>query len=130
MTTVLVFGAFDPLHPGHAYFLSSAAMLGDRLVVGLASDDAIRALKGHEPRMPFNDRKSVLKLLHPTVEVLASDASGSFGVINEVQPETIAIGYDQDTLRRVLEAWMATHRTIPIVTIESHEPEKYKSSLM
>lgn len=130
MTTVLVFGAFDPLHPGHAHFLGTARALGDRLVVALATDDAITTLKHHAPRAPFDERKQLLRLLPIVDDVVASDASGTFTVINEVQPDTIALGYDQYTLGAALATWMTTHRQVPMVTLDAHEPEKYKSSLM
>lgn len=130
MTIVLAFGAFDPLHAGHAYFLSQAKAHGDRLVVALASDDAICALKQHEPRNAFVDRRAALQLLPAVDDVVTSDASGTFAVLDEVQPDVIALGYDQDALRTTLDAWMTAHRQIPIVTIEAHEPEKYKSSLL
>lgn len=130
MTTVLAFGAFDPLHAGHGHFLSNAATLGDKLIVALASDEVIATLKGHDARMSFNERKSALELHHALITVVESDASGTFTLLDQVQPDVIALGYDQDALRAALEAWMTTHRTIPMVTLESHEPEKYKSSLI
>lgn len=130
MVTVLAFGAFDPLHAGHAHFLGAARALGDRLVVALATDDAIITLKHHAPRVPFLERTQLLQMLPIVDDVVASDASGSFSVIDTVQPDIVALGYDQDALRTTLTDWMATHRRIPIVTLDAHEPEKYKSSLM
>lgn len=128
MSIVLVFGAFDPLHAGHAHFLGRARAHGDRLVVALATDDAIRALKSHEPHAPFAERKAALQLLPIVDDVLTSDASGTFMVLEEVQPDTIALGYDQDALRNALKTWMITHHEIPIIQIDAHEPEKFKSS--
>lgn len=130
MTTMLAFGAFDPLHAGHAHFIAKAATHGDRLVVALASDDAIRTLKGHDPRNAFGERAAALKLLPAVDDIVPSEASDDFTVINDVQPDVIALGYDQDALRAALYAWMTAHRQIPIVTIDAHDPEKYKSSLL
>lgn len=130
MATVLAFGAFDPLHAGHTHFLGAARALGDRLVVALATDDAIVTLKHHAPRASFLERTQLLRMLPIVDDVVASDASGSFAVIDTVQPDILVLGYDQDALHSALTDWMTTHRQIPIVTIDAHEPEKYKSSLM
>lgn len=43
--TVITFGTFDMLHPGHVRILERARALGDRLVVGV-STDALHAAKG------------------------------------------------------------------------------------
>jgi D-beta-D-heptose 7-phosphate kinase/D-beta-D-heptose 1-phosphate adenosyltransferase len=36
---VLVTGGFDPLHSGHLAYLKAAKKLGDKLIVGINSDD-------------------------------------------------------------------------------------------
>ena len=36
---VLVTGGFDPLHSGHINYFNNAKKLGDKLIVGLNSDD-------------------------------------------------------------------------------------------
>ena len=38
---VLVTGGFDPLHSGHIRYFNQAKELGDKLIVGLNSDDWI-----------------------------------------------------------------------------------------
>lgn len=39
MKTVITYGTFDILHRGHINLLKRARELGDRLIVGLSSDD-------------------------------------------------------------------------------------------
>lgn len=61
MKNIWVNGCFDILHIGHTRLLKYAKSLGDRLYVGIDSDDRIRELKG--PERPFNsqdDRKEFL----------------------------------------------------------------------
>ncbi len=130
MTTVLAFGAFDGLHEGHAHFLGEASALGDRLIVALATDDAIRSLKRHEPRYTFEERRGSLRLLPTIDDIVASDASGNFSVIDDVHPDMIAIGYDQGELDAALKVWMTLNRQVPVMYIKSHEPERFKSSLI
>src|SRR2546423_3124240 len=57
-------GVFDILHRGHVEYLEEARALGDRLVVGVNSDDSVRRLKG--PRRPIigeNDRLALVRAL-------------------------------------------------------------------
>ena len=58
MTTVIVTGGFDPLHSGHIAYFKAAKKLGDKLVVGLNSDEWLRRKKGR-PFMPLIERKTI-----------------------------------------------------------------------
>jgi cytidyltransferase-like protein len=74
MTIVLVTGGFDPLHSGHIDYFDDAKKLGDKLVVGLNSDDWLTRKKGR-PFMPFEERYSVLSSLKMVDEVISFDDS-------------------------------------------------------
>lgn len=60
--TVLTYGTFDLLHFGHLEILRRARELGDRLVVGLSSDEFNR-LKNKECKFPYAKRKALLESL-------------------------------------------------------------------
>lgn len=62
MKTVLTYGTFDLLHKGHVRLLKRAAALGDKLIVGLSSDE-FNALKGKKAYMSYEDRKYVLEAI-------------------------------------------------------------------
>ena len=50
-------GCFDILHRGHITYLQEAAQLGDRLIIGLNSNDSVRRLKGEtRPLVDEEDR--------------------------------------------------------------------------
>jgi rfaE bifunctional protein nucleotidyltransferase chain/domain len=55
-TIVFTNGCFDLLHKGHVHYLAEAADLGDRLIIGLNSDDSTMRLKG--PNRPINRQDS------------------------------------------------------------------------
>jgi rfaE bifunctional protein nucleotidyltransferase chain/domain len=60
---VVVFtnGCFDLVHAGHVHYLAWARAQGHALIVGLNSDESVRALKGPErPFARFADRAAVL----------------------------------------------------------------------
>lgn len=58
---VVVTGVFDLLHVGHLRFLEAARQLGDRLVVGIESDDRVRRWKG--PRRPIQSQEDRCELV-------------------------------------------------------------------
>lgn len=73
MSLVFTNGCFDLIHPGHIFFLERAKMCGDRLIVGINSDDSLRRIKGHEPTVPLLDRVRIVKSLR-VVDGVASFA--------------------------------------------------------
>jgi D-glycero-beta-D-manno-heptose 1-phosphate adenylyltransferase len=57
LKVVLTSGSFDILHEGHSMYLEAARHFGDFLIVGVDSDEKIRARKGpHRPAVPEMER--------------------------------------------------------------------------
>ena len=57
-------GCFDLLHPGHIHLLHQAKALGDKLVVGLNSDESVKRLKGPaRPILREQDRAALVSAL-------------------------------------------------------------------
>jgi rfaE bifunctional protein nucleotidyltransferase chain/domain len=57
LRVVLTSGSFDIIHEGHSMYLEAARRFGDFLIVGLDSDDKIRARKGPgRPAVPQMER--------------------------------------------------------------------------
>lgn len=69
MITVLVTGGFDPLHSGHIEYFKAAKQLGDRLVVGLNSDNWLENKKG-KAFLPYNERAYIVKNLEMVDDVM------------------------------------------------------------
>lgn len=88
-------GCFDILHPGHVDLLNRARALGDRLVVGINSDDSTRKLKGRgRPIMNQDERRAVLLGLKAVDEVLIFDELTPERLIREVGPDILVKGGD------------------------------------
>jgi len=64
MTTVMVNGTFDVLHPGHIALLNTARSYGDHLIVAIDTDRRVRELKGNSrPINNQHDRRIMLSNL-------------------------------------------------------------------
>ncbi|MDQ3288185.1 MAG: adenylyltransferase/cytidyltransferase family protein [Pseudomonadota bacterium] len=59
MTTVITYGTFDLFHVGHVNLLRRLRDLGDRLVVGLSTDE-FNAEKGKTSVMPYKHRAEIV----------------------------------------------------------------------
>lgn len=108
---VLVFGTFDCIHPGHLYFLEKAKSLGSDLIVAVARDSHVKLLKNKTPIQNEKKRlKDVVALNIANQVVLSDEILGSFAIINQVNPDLIAIGHDQKQLFDSLEKWLFANR--------------------
>lgn len=88
-------GCFDILHKGHVAYLAQAKSWCDKLIVGLNSDDSVRALKG-EGR-PVNDLESralVLAGLGSVDLVAPFDELTPLKLIEAARPDVLIKGAD------------------------------------
>ena len=71
---VLCTGGFDPLHSGHIDYFNAAIEFGDRLIVGINSDEWLVRKKGH-PFMPIEERMAIIQSLRIVDRVILFDDS-------------------------------------------------------
>lgn len=129
MTTVMCFGSFDVLHPGHLYFLNRAKTLGDKLIVVIALNSTIQEVKGNAPKYNERDRVEHIRDLKIADRVMLGYEADKYEVIEEINPEIIALGYDQDGFAEKLVEEMKKRKMNPrIVRLTSYKEEHYKSS--
>lgn len=60
--TVLTYGTFDMFHIGHLRLLERLKSLGDRLVVGVSTDE-FNDLKGKKTLIPYEQRAEIVSAL-------------------------------------------------------------------
>ncbi len=132
--TVLAFGSFDVLHPGHIHYLAAARGLGDRLVVVVSRDESIRLIKHREPLFDQGARARIigsLKMVDMAVvgERLRSPAD-RYNIFKKYRPDVIALGYDQDVDIRELKTWLKENRIdAKVVRLRARlSDDVYKSS--
>lgn len=59
MKTVITYGTFDLFHVGHVRLLKRLRALGDRLIVGISSDE-FNALKGKKSFFSYEERAEIV----------------------------------------------------------------------
>lgn len=94
-------GCFDILHTGHLQYLKMAKELGDVLVIGVNSDESVRALKG--PARPVNnqlDRQRALAALSFTDAAVVFTENTPVELISVIKPDIHVKGgdYNADNL--------------------------------
>jgi len=122
----MVFGVFDGLHPGHEFFLRTASGKCDRIVVVVARDTTSNELKRHLPRQGIKTRIKKVKADFPEADVVMGDTDiNTWKILDKHKPDIIFLGHDQQEIAKELEK-----KNLKYEFIDSHEPEKYKSSLL
>ena len=96
MSRVMAVGIFDLLHAGHLHYVEQAKSLGEELVVVIAHDETVRRQK-HEPVTGHDLRRRMVEGLKPVDTAIVGNPPGIpiFEILKTVEPDIIALGYDQ-----------------------------------
>ncbi|MEO1927095.1 MAG: D-glycero-beta-D-manno-heptose-7-phosphate kinase [Nautiliaceae bacterium] len=90
-------GCFDILHLGHVKYLQKAKSLGDKLIVGVNSNESVKRLKG--PTRPVNDeydRAYLLASLEVVDYVVIFEEDTPYELIKRVKPDILVKGKDYE----------------------------------
>ena len=118
---VMAVGVFDLLHAGHLHYLEQAKSLGDYLTVVVAHDDTVRVRK-HEPVTNHDLRRRMVEGLKPVDEAIVGNSPevSIYDILPRVNPDVIALGYDQehaeDSIRKRLQE--LGHVAIKVTRVE------------
>ena len=97
-SVVFTNGVFDLLHAGHIDYLARAADLGQRLVIGVNSDDSVKRLnKG--PARPIKDeetRSLILRALTFVDATIVFNEDTPLELIKAIKPTVLVKGGDYD----------------------------------
>ncbi len=88
-------GCFDLIHYGHLQYLLETRELGDKLIIGLNSDNSVSRLKGDH--RPIKDQKSRLQLLASLAfvdAVVVFEEDTPLKLISTILPDVLVKGGD------------------------------------
>ena len=105
MARVMAVGVFDLLHAGHLHYLEQAKALGEHLTVIIAHDDTVRMRK-HEPVTSQDLRRRMVSGLKPVDHAMVGNPPTvpMYDILPLVEPDIIAIGYDQEHAESAIRA--------------------------
>ena len=125
----MCFGSFDVLHPGHMFYLREARRFGDKLVVVVARDSSIRKIKGKEPKYRERERLEHVRDAPFVDKAVLGYDSDPYEIIEEIKPDIICLGYDQDSYSENLSEKLAERGLNPkIYRMKPYKEHVYKSS--
>lgn len=130
---VLASGNFDLLHLGHVKYLEEAKKAGGentKLIVIVARDSTIKKMKGRQPVMPEDQRRSLVESLKVVDEAILGYEELDIGkVLEKIKPDIIAVGHDQQNIERTVQKALAEKKfNIKVVKIGKFGKEELNSS--
>jgi rfaE bifunctional protein nucleotidyltransferase chain/domain len=88
-------GVFDLIHIGHISYLSKAAELGDKLIIGLNSDTSVRRIKGESRPINGQDSRAALLASFFFVDaVVVFEEDTPLNLITTLMPNVLIKGAD------------------------------------
>tara|TARA_Y100000768_G_scaffold234275_1_gene177064 strand:+ start:303 stop:761 length:459 start_codon:yes stop_codon:yes gene_type:complete len=94
-TIVFTNGCFDLLHKGHIDLLTRASNYGDKLIVGINSDESVKKIKGEDrPVQNQKTRKKKLLNLKFVNDVYVFEESTPLKIIRSICPDVLVKGAD------------------------------------
>lgn len=127
---VLAGGVFDIIHPGHISTLNAAKSLGDILVVVVATDNTAIKMKKKKPLHSQDQRKELVNSLTMVDLCLIGHEGDIFKTVNQVRPQTIALGYDQVHQEKfITEGCKKINLDANVARLQSPIPESSSSSI-
>ncbi|MFT5113022.1 MAG: glycerol-3-phosphate cytidylyltransferase [Parasphingorhabdus sp.] len=91
---VYTVGTFDLLHVGHLALLEQCRTLGDRVIVGVASDCVVNSYKPNVPVIPLDQRMEMLRSLRCVDSVRPYYELEYVSACKELEIDIFVIGED------------------------------------
>jgi len=127
---VLAGGVFDIIHPGHISTLNAAKKLGDVLVIVVATDNTAIKMKKQKPLHTQDQRKELVNSLTIVDLCLIGHEGDIFKTVNQVRPQTIALGYDQVHQEKfITEGCKKINLEAKVARLQSPIPDSSSSSI-
>ncbi|GKS67301.1 hypothetical protein YTPLAS73_08480 [Nitrosarchaeum sp.] len=130
LRVVLAGGVFDIIHPGHIYTLNAAKILGDVLVVVVATDNTAVKMKKRQPLHSKEQRQELVNSLSMVDLCLIGQEDDIFKTVDLVKPQIIALGYDQVHQEKfIIEGCKKINLDAKVARLQSPIPESSSSKI-
>lgn len=130
LRVVLAGGVFDIIHPGHIHTLNAAKILGDVLVVVVATDNTAIKMKKRQPLHSKEQRQELVNSLSMVDLCLIGQEDDIFKTVNLVKPQIIALGYDQVHQEKfIIEGCKKINLDAKVARLQSPIPESSSSKI-
>jgi len=134
MKTVLVSGTFDGIHEGHQSYFQQARQLGHRVFCIVGRSSVVERIKGKKPDFSDKKRVALVKACDEIDRVyLGIDDSDEkvFDFVASLQPDVVALGYDQEAYTHNLESEMKKRGLhTDVVRLKPFKETEQKNSLL
>lgn len=95
MKTIITFGTYDLLHVGHVRLLSRARELGDRLVVGVSSDNLNFSKKNKYPEFSQQERMEIISMIKGVDQIFLEESLElKASYLKEYEADVLVMGDD------------------------------------
>jgi len=115
MKNVYTSGTFDLFHIGHLRVLQRSAELGDRLVVGVSTDELVASYKQKPPIISLSERLEIIQSLRCVDQVVVQSSLFSQTLMTEQNISIMTIGSDWEGKDVPGLKWVHEHPTIELV---------------
>lgn len=130
LKVVLAGGVFDIIHPGHIYTLNSAKSLGDILIVVVATDKTAQKMKNRIPLHNQDQRRMLVDSLSMVDLCVIGNESDIFKTVEKIQPDIIALGYDQvHQEKAIVDGCKKINLNIKVARLQSPIPHLSSSKI-
>lgn len=96
---VLACGVWDLFHIGHLNLIRNAKGLGDRLIVGVSTDELVQKEKRKAPVIPFEERVEIVRAIRYVDAVIPQITLDKTELIENLKVDILVAGDDWDRLK-------------------------------
>lgn len=87
-------GAFDLFHIGHLNILSRAKELCEFLIVGVSTDELIKAYKNKSPAIPYAERVAIVEAIRYVDKVVPQETRDKLAAYDNYKFDVMFVGDD------------------------------------
>lgn len=131
MTKKIVYapGAWDLFHIGHVNLLRRAKEMAKILIVGVDTDESIKAFKGRYPVIPYRERVAVIQACR-WVDKTVRNKNGCVNVnqLLRLRIDVVVLGRDEDWRWQTLVGYTEAKRVLGIEFVRIPYTNKISST--